>query len=249
MAKSRFIIFFWVGFVVLLMEQAVAEQGTNTPRVERRVEMLKERLSLTDSQAEKVRSILEDEQQRALADRDRYSENSRAAERARLQRRKDTDRKILAVLDAQQRKTYDRIKDEFRQGPTDGKVTRRSDDDRRRDGQSEYDRENLQMHLNMLRNRLNLSDSQSDRIRYILNDAQKKMRENWERNQDNPVAFEKFRSDRIRITDEKIMRVLDTRQKKQYDRIKDDIRRDLQDEKSHRKYDRRGADQNRQMHG
>jgi hypothetical protein len=81
---------------------------------EHRVMMLKDKLKLTDAQADKVKAIYEDSEKVAQADREKYKGKPEEARKASMDRRKATDEKVMALLNSDQKKEYAKMKDEMR---------------------------------------------------------------------------------------------------------------------------------------
>ena len=82
--------------------------------VEMRVKMLTENLGLNPDQATKIKTILQDEQKAAMADREKNQGDREAAMKARAARRDSTDAKVKAVLTKEQVVKYDKMMEEFR---------------------------------------------------------------------------------------------------------------------------------------
>jgi hypothetical protein len=91
---------------------------TNMPppmgMAEHRVMMLKDKLKLTDAQADKVKAIYEDSEKVAQADRGKYKSKPEEARKASMDRRKATDEKVMALLNSDQKKEYAKMKDDMR---------------------------------------------------------------------------------------------------------------------------------------
>jgi len=87
------------------------QMGNN---LEKHLSILRERLNLSDDQVVRVRNILEDHQKIAETERNRYRGNRDEAMKAAEQRRQETDEKIKAVLNGEQKKEYDKVKDKIR---------------------------------------------------------------------------------------------------------------------------------------
>jgi Spy/CpxP family protein refolding chaperone len=86
-------------------------------RIERRVSMLTERLQLSEQQAAQIRQILTEEstQMRALFDKAEGGGADRESLRPQVQSlREGSEKKIDAVLTAQQRTTYAQLREEMR---------------------------------------------------------------------------------------------------------------------------------------
>jgi hypothetical protein len=71
--------------------------------------MLKENLSLTDTQVGQIRTILENENKQMMANHDKYSTDTKGMMQARKELRTSTDKDIKAVLTADQVKKYDQM--------------------------------------------------------------------------------------------------------------------------------------------
>jgi hypothetical protein len=81
---------------------------------EHRAMMLKEKLKLTDNQFAKVKGILDDSDKQAQAEREKFKGTPEDSRKALMDRRKATDEKIMALLNADQKKEYTKMKDEMR---------------------------------------------------------------------------------------------------------------------------------------
>lgn len=89
-----------LGFLVLPGVVSANEGKDSGDHVDKRVEHLKEKLSLTDDQTQKVRAILES------------AKAANEAARAAMQQRKEqTDQQILAVLNEEQKAKYTKIQE------------------------------------------------------------------------------------------------------------------------------------------
>jgi len=85
-------------------------------RAERHAAYLKDRLKLTDSQAQQVKGIVLDAQKKSELERGKNMGNRDAARKAAMDRRRATDDKIKAVLNDDQKKQFEKIKDDLREG-------------------------------------------------------------------------------------------------------------------------------------
>jgi len=99
-------------------------EKTEPDRAERRLEMLKDRLKLDDNQVQKIRAIMEESRKGAEAERSKHMGDREAAEKFRTEHRKATDEKIKGVLNDEQKKEYDKIKEDRRQNFPDRKGRR-----------------------------------------------------------------------------------------------------------------------------
>jgi hypothetical protein len=118
MRQNRIIILMIIGLIGLLAAAVSAQpQMPDSARIDRHITMLKTRLNLSDSQTVQIRTILENEQKQAAADREKYRGDFNAMRKARTERRQETDGQIMKVLNKDQQKEYDKIQKEFRQGP------------------------------------------------------------------------------------------------------------------------------------
>ncbi len=84
-------------------------------RQERRLEMMKRRLELTDGQINEIRAIMESARLEAERDRQKYREtNDREGTRETAEiRRKATEERIGAILNDKQKEEFDKMKDEM----------------------------------------------------------------------------------------------------------------------------------------
>jgi Spy/CpxP family protein refolding chaperone len=85
-------------------------------RQNRRLEIMKERLELTDGQVNEIRAIMETARLQAEKDREKFREEGdrEGALKAARARQEETERKIKAVLNEKQNKEYDKLKEEMR---------------------------------------------------------------------------------------------------------------------------------------
>jgi Spy/CpxP family protein refolding chaperone len=104
-----------IGTLLFSASTALAQRGPAPEKTDRHLAMLKDKLKLTDSQAEKIKSIMDESQKEAMAQREKHAGDPDAAAKFRGEHRKATDDKIKAVLNDQQKKEYDKIKGDFRQ--------------------------------------------------------------------------------------------------------------------------------------
>jgi Spy/CpxP family protein refolding chaperone len=92
--------------------------------IDMRVKMLTENLTLNQDQAAKIKTILQDEQKAAAADREKNQGDREAAMKARMARRDSTDASIKALLTKEQVVKYDKMMEDFRKnhpgGPPQG---------------------------------------------------------------------------------------------------------------------------------
>jgi 2-oxoglutarate dehydrogenase complex dehydrogenase (E1) component-like enzyme len=118
MKKERITIWMAIGLVLILAAAISAQPPMpDSMRLERHLTMLKNRLNLSDTQSVQVRTILEDEQKQAAADREKYRGDFKAMQKARTERRQQTDIQIMQVLNKDQQKEFKKIQKEIRQGP------------------------------------------------------------------------------------------------------------------------------------
>jgi periplasmic protein CpxP/Spy len=82
-------------------------------RIEKQLTVLKDSLKLSDEQTAKIKTILEDSQKQAFADREKNKGNFEAMDKVRADRRKDTENKIKTVLNDEQKTKFDKIKYEL----------------------------------------------------------------------------------------------------------------------------------------
>jgi Spy/CpxP family protein refolding chaperone len=125
--KASNIILLLALFIVTMAASAISQPAgkDNKPqpgkndnnRVERRLTMLKEKLNLSEQQTDQIKAILEDAQKQRAMDSDKKQGNPEAAEKIRAERRKATVDKIMAVLNDDQKKEFEKMKDDFRGGP------------------------------------------------------------------------------------------------------------------------------------
>ncbi len=106
-----------VGIMVFMSSLASAQRGPDSLRAERHVDMLKERLKLSDEQTAKIRDIIMNEHKNGRPERGFGNGDRETAMKAREARRKAADEKIKAVLNDDQKKEFDKIKDELRPDP------------------------------------------------------------------------------------------------------------------------------------
>jgi hypothetical protein len=103
---------------ILIGFSAVSAQrgdgGPSPEKTDRHVALLKERLDLSDRQAQEIRSIIEESQKQAEAKRGKYVGNPEAARKFREEHRQATDEKIKGVFNEDQKREYEKIKDKFR---------------------------------------------------------------------------------------------------------------------------------------
>lgn len=83
--------------------------------VEERTDNLKELLTLTDDQTQKVTSILKESEKRREALRGESSDDRQAIREKMIVLMDDTDKKINALLTSEQRKKYEKLKKDRRQ--------------------------------------------------------------------------------------------------------------------------------------
>lgn len=100
---------------ILLTMSTFAFAEKQADRQERRLEMMKQRLELTDGQVNEIRAIMESARLEAERDRQKYREaNDREGARENAEvRRKTTEEKIGAILNDKQKKEFDKMKDEM----------------------------------------------------------------------------------------------------------------------------------------
>lgn len=100
---------------ILLTMNTFAFAEEQADRQERRLEMMKQRLELTDGQVNEIRAIMESARLEAERDREKYREtNDRdGAREATEVRRKATEEKIRAILNDKQKEEFDKMKDEM----------------------------------------------------------------------------------------------------------------------------------------
>ncbi|MGE5457411.1 MAG: hypothetical protein ACM3RX_03570 [Methanococcaceae archaeon] len=113
MKKNGFIVctFFLMltGIIFLIPSNSFAQRGARDP--EKMTASLKERLSLNDKQAEAVKEILIAAQDSAK--KDMASTATREERRTlMMERMKNTDKKIMELLDDNQKKEYDKVLEE-----------------------------------------------------------------------------------------------------------------------------------------
>lgn len=100
---------------ILLTMNTFAFAEEQADRQERRLEMMKQRLELTDGQVNEIRAIMESARLEAERDREKYREtNDREGAREAMEvRRKTTEEKIGAILNDKQKEEFDKMKDEM----------------------------------------------------------------------------------------------------------------------------------------
>ena len=96
---------------------SVARADEKADRAERHISLMKDRLELTDGQVNEIRAIMETARLQAERDREKFQKaGDRDAARAAAEaRRQETDKKIMAVLNKNQKKEYEKFKEEMRQ--------------------------------------------------------------------------------------------------------------------------------------
>ncbi len=118
MKRKRITILMAIGLVVMLAATISAQPPMpDSARLNRHLTMLKNRLNLSDTQSVQIRTILENEQKQAAADREKYRGDFKAAQKARTERRQQTDNQIIKVLDKDQQKEFKKIQKEIRRRP------------------------------------------------------------------------------------------------------------------------------------
>jgi hypothetical protein len=95
-------------------DQEIGREPQAGMNLDKHLSILRERLKLSDSQVTSVRGILEEHQKIADAERDKNRGNRDEAMKAAEKRRQETDVKIKAVLNEEQKKEYEKVKDEIR---------------------------------------------------------------------------------------------------------------------------------------
>jgi len=106
----------------------------------------------------------------------------------------------------------------------------------------------VERHVAMLKDKLKLSGDQVTKIRAVLQDEQKQAQADRDKLKGDREAMRKAMTDRRKATDDKIKAVLTSDQKKQYDKVQDDLRKQVQDRREHRdrQGDRPGAKRGKQ---
>jgi hypothetical protein len=124
------VIMFAIAMLFFTVSTAFAQRGPDPEKAEKRLSILKDRLKLTDAQAEQIKVIMQDSQKQAEAERGKHKGDPEAAAKFREEHRQATETKIKGVLNDDQKKEYDKIKGDFRQN----KQERRRDRDTDRQG-------------------------------------------------------------------------------------------------------------------
>jgi len=123
-SSFKFWIFLWsmTGIVFLgSLNPIFAEDKNERPRrpdrAENRLTMLKERLELTDGQYNEIRAIMESARLEGLRDREKYTKagDPEGGRKAAMERQKQTEEKIKAVLNDKQKKEFEKINKEMNQ--------------------------------------------------------------------------------------------------------------------------------------
>jgi Spy/CpxP family protein refolding chaperone len=78
-------------------------------RIEHHVAMMKENLSLSDTQAQQIRAILEKQDKQMMADREKYASDTTAMQKARIDLRNSTQKEITGVLTKDQQTKYEQM--------------------------------------------------------------------------------------------------------------------------------------------
>jgi sensor histidine kinase regulating citrate/malate metabolism len=121
MKHRNFIIMMAIGMIGFLMSTVSAHSPMpDSIRAEHRMTMLKDRLKLTDAQSVQIRSILENEQKSEMADREKHQGDLRAMQKIREERRQETDKQIIKVLNKDQQTEFDKMQKEMRKRPPTG---------------------------------------------------------------------------------------------------------------------------------
>ena len=101
-----------------LINPALAQrdkQGPDPNRQERHLQLLKDRLDLTDGQVNEIKAIMAQARNEAEKAREDRKGDREAAMKDRKARREANDEKIKSVLNDNQKKEYETVKDELRQ--------------------------------------------------------------------------------------------------------------------------------------
>jgi hypothetical protein len=118
MKHRNFIIMIAIGMIGFLMSTVSAHSPMpDSIRAEHRMTMLKDRLKLTDAQSVQIRSILDNEQKSAMADREKHQGDLQAMLKIREERRQETDKQIIKVLNKDQQTEFDKMQKEMRNRP------------------------------------------------------------------------------------------------------------------------------------
>jgi Spy/CpxP family protein refolding chaperone len=109
--KSSLLVVFGV---IILFASFVSAETMPSPmadslHIQKHVGMLKDSLSLTDSQTQQIQTILAKEDKQMVSDRMKYSTDTKAMQKARTNLRGTTDKEIKAVLTKDQQQKYERI--------------------------------------------------------------------------------------------------------------------------------------------
>jgi Spy/CpxP family protein refolding chaperone len=78
-------------------------------QIEHHVAMMKENLSLSDTQAQQIRTILEKQDKQMMADREKYANDATAMQKARIDLRSSTQKEITSVLTKDQQTKYEQM--------------------------------------------------------------------------------------------------------------------------------------------
>jgi Spy/CpxP family protein refolding chaperone len=114
------VIMLTVGIALFSLSTALAVNGPGpakayTDKTSAHVAMLKERLKLTDIQAEKIKAILEESHKQVMTDKVMNMSDPAAVAKWRAEQRQATDEKIKALLTDEQKKEFDKMNAERHQ--------------------------------------------------------------------------------------------------------------------------------------
>jgi Spy/CpxP family protein refolding chaperone len=91
------------------MKMANMTPMSDSARMEHHISMMKDNLGLSETQVGQIRTIMENENKQMMADREKYSSDTKGMQKARKELRTSTDKDIKAVLTADQVKKYDEM--------------------------------------------------------------------------------------------------------------------------------------------
>jgi Spy/CpxP family protein refolding chaperone len=190
-----------------------------------RLEHLQKILNLTDAQLEKVKSIF-DEQKKEMDKIMQASEDERkTTHESMMKKRKETDKKIIALLDSKQKEKFTEMQKQHEEIPNE--LQR---DDRHRPHERHHmsweDRPSMpgpmspEEHMVMLKDDLNLTDSQVAKVKEIFNEQEKEIQKHQDMRQDDPQAMDERMMEKRKEIDGKITAILSAEQKQKYGELR-----------------------------
>jgi Spy/CpxP family protein refolding chaperone len=188
------------------------------------LERLQKDLNLTDIQLEKVKIIL-DEQKKEIDKVWKASEDERTAmHELMITKKKEADKKIVALLDNKQKEKFTEMQNQQQEISNEH---RRSDRPwpHERHHMSREDRPLMprpmsqEEHIAMLKDELNLTDSQFAKVKEIFSGQEKEMQKHQEFKQENPQALHEGMIGKRKEIDGKITAILNAEQKQKYEEL------------------------------